>query len=193
MPGNNYGIIVEGEYDSAAYSAFIQRLASHAVSIKPFPCGGKPRLIQKFPGYLEALKYAVMGNTVDTAIVIVDSDGQDINKLENSMRARVASREYQFPLGLHFCAVAHALETWLMADIEAIARVVQRRSGKNVSRARYNLEELIDPKPTFRAILTRGEVDYTPPVAAEIAREVDFELLAERCSTFQRFAELVDC
>jgi hypothetical protein len=192
MPADSYGIVVEGEYDSAAYAAIIQKLASHAVYIKPFPCGGKPKLIQKFPGYLNALKYELTGRHVDTAIVIVDSDGQDPGKLEAVLRAKVAGREYRFEL--HFYAVSCTLETWLLADIEAIARVVQQRTGRNIRRPQHNnLERLIDPKPAFRAILTEGRVDYTAAVAAEIAREIDLQILSARCPRFQRFAELVDC
>jgi hypothetical protein len=92
MPGNSYGIIVEGGYDSAVYTSLVRKLASHDVRIFPRPCEGKPDLMKKFPGFLEAFKYELGGQSVDIAIVLADADGGDPAELEAKMRSRIAPR-----------------------------------------------------------------------------------------------------
>jgi hypothetical protein len=49
MSASSYGIIVEGDYDSAVYDAIIRRLASPDVHIKPLVCRGKTNLMKRIP------------------------------------------------------------------------------------------------------------------------------------------------
>jgi len=128
---------------------------------------------------------------VDMAIVIVDADMHDPSQLEAEMRARVENRQY--PFALHFHAVRRAMEAWLLADSKAISAVTERRSGRSVTKSHHAPEELVDPKATFRALLTDSKVDYTSVVGAEIARQIDLEVLAARCPRSGLFANLVDC
>jgi hypothetical protein len=191
MPGNSYGIIVEGEYDSAVYCRLVRRLASHEVRIFHRPCEGKPDLVKKFPGFLEAFKYGPAEQSVDIVIVLVDTDGGDPAQLEARMRSRIASRQY--PFQVHFHAVQHAMEAWLLADPGAITNAIQARSGRRVPRTPDAPETLLNPKATLRRLLTDVKVDYTSEVAAQIADNIDTQTLSARCPRFRIFAELVDC
>jgi len=116
MSANSYGIIVEGDYDSAVYDALIRRLTSPHVYIKPLPCEGKPSVMKKFPGLLSAFKYEIGGNPVDMAIVIVDADGKDPLAVEAKMRLKIQDRHYPFRLDVRFYAVPQAMDAWLLAE-----------------------------------------------------------------------------
>lgn len=191
MPANSYGIIVEGESDSMAYEAIIRNLASHDVRVKPLTCGGRARLMQKFPAYLEALKREVSGGPVDMAIVIQDADGRAPDELENTMRSRIKGRRYPFPV--HCYVARQAMEAWLLADVNAINTVIKKRAGKQITRSRSAPEDLPNPKVVFRQMLTEYSVGITPMVCSEIAKEIDLDVLSQACPRFPAFAELVDC
>jgi len=192
MPASSYGIIVEGGYDSTVYEAIIRRLASHDVHIISRPCDGRTNLTRKFPGFLETFKYVELtGSSLDLAFVIVDADGRNPAEVEAKLRAKVAGRQY--PFEVHFHAVQNAMEAWLLADAQAISRVIHRRVGRSIARTHDAPQGLLDPKPTLTALLEGNRIDYTPAVAGEIAHEVDPQILSARCPRFRVFADLVDC
>lgn len=191
MPAGSYGLIVEGGYDATVYDVIVRRVASHEVRVVTNPCEGKPNLKQKFPGLLEGLRYPELGGPVDTAIVIVDSDGKNSDEIETSLRAKVKGRHY--PFAVHFYAVQQAMEAWLLADPQALSRVVQRRGGSAIASTRGDLQGLFRPKPFLRQLLSERGIDYTAAVAAEIASELNLEALSAACPRFQQFADLVDC
>ncbi len=193
MSASSYGIIVEGDYDSAVYDAIIRRLASPDAHIKPLPCEGKANVMKKFPGLLSTFKYEIGGNPVDMAIVIVDADGKDPLEVEAKMQEKIQGRNYPFPLNVRFYAVPQAMDTWLLADASAINAAVQRRGGKPVTKSHDDPEGLPHPKEWLRKLLTDHKATYTAELCREIARETDLQVLSERCPRFRVFAELVDC
>lgn len=193
MSANSYGVIVEGDYDSAVYDALIRRLASPGVHIKPLACEGKPNLMKKFPSLLPTFVYEMGGNPVDMAIVIADADGKDPLEVEAKMRLKIQGRNYPFPLNVRFYAVPQAMDAWLLADVGAISAAVQRRGGRPVTKSHDDPEGLLRPKEWLRKLLTDHKVGYTAAVCAEIAQKVDLQVLAQRCPRFRLFADLVDC
>lgn len=193
MSASSYGIIVEGEYDSAVYETLIRRLASPEVHIKPLACEGKANVMKKFPGLLSTFKFEIGGNPVDMAIVIVDADGKDPLEVEAKMRMKIQGRNYPFRLNVRFFAVPQAMDAWLLADVSAINAAVQSRGGKRVTKSHDDPEGLSDPKGWFRKLLTDHKASYTAELCREIAQKVDLQVLSERCRRFTAFAELVDC
>jgi hypothetical protein len=193
MSANSYGIIVEGEYDSAVFDAIIRRLTSPDVHIKPFVCRGKTNLMTEFPGLLRAFEYEVAGNPVEMAIVIRDADGRDPSEVEAKMRMRIQGRNYPFPLNVRFYAVQKAMDAWLLADATAISAAVQGKGGKPLTKSHDDPESLLDPKEWFRKLLTDHRATYTAEICREIAQKTDLKLLSQRCRRFPAFEELVDC
>jgi hypothetical protein len=193
MSASSYGIIVEGDYDSAVYDAFIRRLAAPDVHIKPLVCRGKTNLMKEFPGLLRAFEHEVEGNPVDMAIVIRDSDGNDPREIEAKLRMKTQGRNYPFPLDVRFYAVQRAMDAWLLADASAISAAVEGRGGKRVTRSHDNPEGLLNPKEWLRKLLTDHKATYTAELCREIAQKTDLQVLSERCRRFPVFAELVDC
>lgn len=193
MSANSYGIIVEGDYDSAVYDAIIRKLTSPEIHIKPIVCRGRTNLMKEFPALLRALEHEVEGNPVDMAIVIRDADGKDPDDIEAQMRAKILGRQYPFHLDVRFHAVRNAVDAWLLADANAINAASQRRRGKRVTRSLDSPEDLLTPKEGFRKLLTDHKVTCTPELCREIAQETDLQLLSEKCPRFRVFTELVDC
>jgi len=193
MSASSYGIIVEGDYDSAVYDAIIGRLTSAEIHIKPLVCRGKTNLMKEFPVLLRALEHEIEGNPVEMAIVIRDADGKNPEEIEAQMRAKIQGRQYPFHLDVRFHAVRNAMDAWLLADVNALSTAVQGKGGKPVTRSHDDPDGLLKPKEWLRKLLTDHKVGYTAAVCTEIAQQIDFHELTQKCPRFGDFAELVDC
>ena len=192
MSASSYGIIVEGAYDSAVYTAIIQRLSPEALVVSR-ECQGKANLMKKFPGYLKMFEHELAGEAVDMAIVIRDADLRNPEQIETEMSARIDGRQYPFPMGVKFFVVPQAVEAWLLADVNALNSVSMSRSGKHVTRSLDNPEGLHDPKASLHQLLTDHRLSYTAALAREIAQEINLEALSQACPRFRIFSERVDC
>jgi len=193
MSANSYGIIVEGDYDSAVYDAIIRKLTSPEIHIKPIVCRGRNNLMKEFPALLRALEHEVEGNPVDMAIVIRDADGKNPDDIEAQMRAKIQGRQYPFHLDVRFHAVRNAMDAWLLADVNAISTAVQLKGGRRVTKSHDDPDGLLKPKEWLRKLLADHKVAYTAAVCAEIARQINFDELTQKCPRFGEFTELVDC
>ncbi|MEW6675853.1 MAG: DUF4276 family protein [Nitrospirota bacterium] len=187
-----YGIVAEGNYDEAALIELIKKCLSENIEVIPRRCGGKDRLMNKFPAYLESFRYANQGQNVDKALVIRDADAKDPNELLERMKNKIAGRNY--PFEVKFIPIVQELETWLLADENAISKVTGTRSGRTVSRINKNIESILDPKGRLQNILSAAGVPYTPVVAQEITRELNISTVEYRCPGFKEFRQaVIDC
>lgn len=187
-----YGIVIEGNYDEAALIELIKKCLSENIEVMALCCGGKDRLMNKFPVYLDSFRYANKGHNVDKALVVRDADGKDPNELLARMKDNIAGRKYLFEV--KFVIIVQALETWLLADEEAISRVTRPRSGRTVSGVNEDLETIIRPKDRLEQMLSEARVAYTDKVAKEIARESDVSRIEYRCPKFGEFRQaVIDC
>lgn len=190
-----YGIIVEGVkggYDEAALVELIKKCLSDNIKIVSRPCDGKDRLMKKFPGFLEEFRYIKQGSSVNKALVIRDADSKNPEDLKENMRSKITQRTY--PFEVKFVIIVQELETWLLADENAISKVTQARSGKTVSKINENLESILNPKERLQNILSMAGVPYTPAVAQEIAKELDIPTIEYRCPRFKEFRQaVIDC
>lgn len=188
-----YGIVVEGGYDAVALAEIIKKCLLSEIEIIARPCGNKSSLMRKFPGFLEEFRYANQGTHVNKALVIRDADCKDHDELLEKMGSKITSRNY--PFEVKFIIIVQELETWLLADEEAISRVTQSRFGGTVSRVNENLESIIQPKEKLERILSDVKVPYyTAEVAREIAKESDLSKIEYRCLSFKKFRQdVIDC
>jgi hypothetical protein len=190
-----YGIVIEGSYDSAAIVEIIKKCLSSEIEIIQRPCGSKSQLMRKFPGFLKEFCYVKEGTHVDKAFVIRDADTKDpvrLDRLAEEMRGKIVGRTY--PFEIKFVLIVQELETWFLADEEAISRVTQLRSGRTVSRINETLESIVHPKEKLKNILSNAKVPYTAEVAREIAMESELSKIENRCPKFREFRQaVVDC
>jgi hypothetical protein len=181
--------VVEGPYDEAALAEIIKNCLPSEIEIIPRPCG---TVIKNFRDFLEEFRYAKPGSCVDKALVIRDADNKDPDALLEKMRSKLASRTYPFEVKL--IIIVQELETWLLADEEAISKVAQARSGRAVARVNEDIKSIFQAKERFRRILSGAGVPYTREVAREIAKESDPDKIEYRCPRFREFRQAVtDC
>lgn len=186
----SYGLVVEGSYDAGVYEILVSRLAPPGTVIVVRETGGVPRLRRLFPTLLRDLEQAIDGGPVDRALVIRDADGKNPAALEAEMRARIVGEVFAFPRSVDWHVVVQAVETWLLADIEAVNAVALARNGSAIDvagRLPLNLETLLPPKPLFSRFLFEAGLPYTAQVCREIAEKVDLRVLRERCPGFRQF------
>ena len=183
-----FGLIVEGEYDAAALTELIRRCAEGNIEVIPRQCAQKGSLMKKFPAYLQELRWANRGQAVDKALVIRDADGKNLQELIARMETSIVSRSYPFPV--KFVVIVQELETWLLADHEALSMVTQKR----ISEINSPLESLVDPKRRLQSMLSEAGIAYTAEVARKIAAATILERIEYRCSSFHTFRQAVhDC
>ncbi len=90
--------------------------------------------------------------------------------------------------GLHICMVVHAIESWLLADEEAISdylgsKVKELRDPENECKPEEVLEELF--KRTGKVYLKGGDAP------GEIARRLKLEKVVTKCPSFKNFKALI--
>lgn len=188
----SYGIIVEGHFDVGVYEESIRKICPEAHDIKTREAGGCPQLMKKVPGLLRSLEHVTrQGGPVDKALVIRDADTKDATEIEAKMRESASRGRFSFPGGVGFHAVKQKLETWLLADPEAINRVAASRGGKPIPRIPDALEDIQDPKEKLMTVLGRSGLNYTAQVCREIAKETDPAKLRIRCPSFAAFEQKV--
>ena len=86
---------------------------------------------------------------------------------------------------VHICIVVHELESWLLADENAISRVL----GKNVKLVK-NPESIHDAKEYLEGLFEKGGKKQHL-LAEEIAKHVNVEKLREKCASFADFERMV--
>lgn len=176
-----FGIVVEGVYDEQVIAALVEKIFPQNCRCLCRPTGGKPNLMKKFPGFLEEFRF----NAVDKALVVRDADRKLVDQLRDRMEERVRGRSY--PFALKFCVIKEEMETWLLADEQAISKVV----GENIPRVSEDLENIKKPKEKLTQILSRPKVNYTPEVARKIAAEAEPDTIEYRCPGFRVFRQSV--
>jgi hypothetical protein len=194
VPEASYGIIVEGTYDEAMFAELVRRIASPQMEPTVRVCGGWSHLMKLFPDLLRDLEHVRQGKPVDKALVIRDWKGPSLNSCEERMVKKVSTKRFFFPRGVQFCCVRQEMETWLLADVNAINSLARERGGRTVPALTGQLEEIGNAKEEFRRLLGRAGLPYDPEVCREIASRLDLQVLRNRCPSFRSFERRVlDC
>ena len=178
------GLIVEGIYDEAALTEFVRKCLSTEVTVVCRPCAGVPQLMKLFPGFLKEFEHVNAGLPVDKGIVIRDADQKIPEALISQMESKISGRIYPFPAKC--LVIVQKLETWLLADDQALSTVTGR-----TQRRITNPERIIDPKVRLRKVLSDVQIDYTAVIARKIAAAARPNVLATRCASFRKFQEAV--
>lgn len=185
-----FGLVVEGGSDEAALTELIRKCVAADTEVEARLCSGS--IMNKFPSMLEEFRRVKQGTYVDKALVIRDANGKDPGEIILRMEGRISNRHYPFPV--KFVAIVRELETWLLADHEAMSKVAVDYSGRTVPRVNESLEEILTPKERLKHLLAQAKVPYTAEVARKIAAATDIERLRYRCPGFGKFQEAVlDC
>jgi hypothetical protein len=175
-----FGILVEGYKDKSVIEALVGKIYPQNNCIC-FPYGGKQKLMENFPGYLESFRY----NDVNKAIITRDKDSQCAKKLVDRINAKQKERSYPFPI--KFCLIKEEIEAWLLADENAISQIV----GERVTRINENLEDIKHPKEKLQQILSESNANFTAETLRKIVEAADLEKIEYRCPSFRRFRDSI--
>jgi hypothetical protein len=188
----NLGIIVEGLYDSNTYPVIIRKIRQDIDRIYPVTCDSLPK--NKFLGFLKGLS-ARRDLSLEKVLVIRDSDCAPAAGLEGDLRHRLRQSGFRPSFSVQFYATRCELESWLLADEDAINRVSLRGAGPGgIAPVPFRLEEYRDAKELLLRLLRDGGLPATPKVYAEIAAEASIERIGQRCPYFRQFVRRVeDC
>lgn len=179
-----FGIVVEGIYDEQIIVALVNRIYSQRHHCLCRPAGDKIKLLKNFPKNLEEFRH----KKVNKALVIRDAHLKSVNDLCDRMKTKIRGRNY--PFAVKFYVVKEEIESWLLADEEAISKVIETR----VSRINEDLESMPRPKEKLKQIISQAKKVYTLEVAREIAAEARLNIIEYRCPTFRKFKQSVlDC
>ena len=187
----SYGLIVEGDADKEAFQHLIRKANSPDASIYSLSCGGVERLMKEFPDLLRIFEYAHNGGPVDGALVIRDCDNKSEADVLKRMKERLGDRTYRFPRGVECCAIRRKLDSWLLADENALNTVSQARRGRVIARVNETIEEITRPKERLQRLLSEAKLNYTSAVLGEIAAAMNLEELEYRVPSFVPFKQSV--
>jgi hypothetical protein len=191
----SYGLVVEGEYDKSILPEFVRRIVGAEVVVEVLVCGGRSRF-RKLPGYLRHLQHCRDGRSVDKVLVVQDCDQRPLQEVEERLRQQVPAWASCFPRGVQVHGVQQTIESWLMADEDAINSVRRGREakGRDVLEIREPIEAMSDPKTRFKRMLSQAGLPYTPLVCRQVAAAVDLDRLRRRCLSFKDFErKVIDC
>jgi hypothetical protein len=187
----NIGIVVEGERDKAAYPEFIRKIRDDVESVPAEPCGNDIKLMEKFVGWLKHFQWHAEAS-VNKALVIRDSDCGDPVDWESRMEQILEHSHFVPTFPVHFYATKCEIETWLLADEDAINQVARSRGKREwVPKVTIPLESHKDAKELFRRVLSKAHLPADPRVYQEIASAARIDRIAARCPYFQQFVDRV--
>ena len=178
-----FGIIVEGVFDAAALPELIRKCCTDDIHIEARVCRSASQLMRSGLSFLEEFRYVVQGSSVDKALIIRDADSKDPTELVHRLNVTINTRSYPFPV--RPVIIVQKLETWLLADSEALSQV----TGKIVPEITGTLEAIMEPKERLKNLLSNANRAYTTEVAREIAAASRLEILEYRCPSFRVFRQ----
>ena len=168
------GLVVEDEHTEA-----IKEIGKK-LGIKPIIRRQRGRInVRKASAFAEELL-----RSCEKVIILGDADCD-----EKRERERLQRIYEHLPEGLrrsvHICIIVHELESWLLADENAISRVL----GKNVKPVE-NPESIHNAKEYLEGLFEKGGKKQHL-LAEEIAKHVDVEKLRRKCASFADFERMV--
>ena len=168
------GLVVEDKYPEA-----IEEI-SKKLGVKPIIRRQRGRIsVKKASAFAKELL-----RSCEKVIILGDADCD-----ERRERERLQRIYEHLPEGLrrsvHICIIVHELESWLLADENAISRVL----GKNVKPVK-NPESIHDAKEYLEGLFEKGGKKQHL-LAEEIAKHVNVEKLKEKCASFADFERRV--
>jgi hypothetical protein len=187
----NIGIIVEQERDKAAYRELIRKIRDDVESVPAEPCGNDIKLMENFVGWLKHFQWHAE-ISVNKALVIRDSDCSDPVAWESKMEQILTQSHFVPSFPVHFYATKCEIETWLLADENAINQVARNRGKQgSVSEVRILLEAHRNAKELLQKVLSKVRLPADPKVYQEIASAASIERIEARCPYFRQFADRV--
>lgn len=188
----NAGIIVEGDDDLAVYPILIKRIHPPIERVYGRKCGGRQKLEDKFVVFLKEFSGNPVAYNIGKVFIIRDSDCHDPRPVEQKLQGILSRANLQCPFDISFHTTKCKLESWLLADEDAINGVSIGRGGPGgIQRIDENLESFKEADQLYRTTLIQAGLLDTAKVMKQIAQQARLEAIAERCSGFRNFMQKI--
>jgi len=187
----NVGIVVESERDAVVYPELIRKIRNDIGVVAAIPCGNDVRLMNQFVRWLKYFHWHAQAS-VNKALVIRDSDCTGAGIWEAKMKRILDQSGFVPSFPVHFYATRCEVESWLLADENAINQAARNRHKQgSVPAIKIEFESYRNAKELFMQVLSKVRLPADPLVYGEIAKAANFERIAARCPYFQHFVENV--
>lgn len=173
------GVILE----EPSAEPFVRRIAEWSgVHIEIRISRGKGNLRNKIVSYANELS-----RNCNKVLAVVDSHCSDPILVEQDFLEASASST----INIHICVVVHALESWLLADSQALARKLRTRRLRTPA----NPETLCKPEEELDRLFQLHDKQYIKNRDVEkIIELARLSVIAHKCASFERFiGSLRDC
>lgn len=169
------GFVVEGPSDEKVVKEICRKLTIRA----------EPRLMRGGynPRRSQALSKMLLSGGCDKVIVLKGSHSSDPLRV----RREIESKQ-RFTEKVRLCIVVHAIESWLIADENAIGDYLGIRIEKI-----GDPETCCKPEELLEKIFEKKGREYykNGRDPAEIAKGLSLSEVAEKCASFREFSELL--
>ncbi len=176
------GVIVEGESDEKVIREITHKLGVNA-EIRRSKRGAKIQSPTKTKSYVLDLLH-----DCDTIIILKDSHCSDPEEIESNFGNRLRELGLSIDGTISVCIVVHAIESWLLADEEAIGdylstTIKEIHNPENACKPEEILDEIF--KENNREYLKGGEDPR------EIAKRLRLERVIKKCPSFIKFKRVL--
>lgn len=182
-------LLVEGPSDNETLAILVKKILGESTSVIPRVLRGRGNVLNAQKVCSVAQFLLQRSPDVSKIIVCVDSEctpgdqtEREIGEIEKFVNTRVQG------CPVHYIAVIHALEGWLLADAHAITEYLGRAAKAKIPRrAASNCK----PKEVMKEVFRKVNKGYLASRdAPRIAEGIDIDRIASRNESFARFREL---
>ena len=177
------GFIVEGPSDEKVVEEICQKLQI-LPKVKKMRKAMNPRKVKAFADFL-------LDQNCEKVIILQDSHCSDPAKMEGNLRKRLIEESLRDKIdrAVKICIVVHAIESWLLADEEAVGDYLRSKV-----RGINNPENECKPDKVLDDIFKKNGKDYLKGGEAprEIAKRLSLESVIKRCPSFIKFKTFIE-
>ncbi|RZN37999.1 MAG: DUF4276 family protein [Methanophagales archaeon ANME-1-THS] len=175
------GVIVEGTSDEKVIREITTKLGINA-EIRMSRRGAKIQSPKKTKSFVDLL------HDCDKIVILKDSHCSDPEAIESNLRKRLRELGLSFDGNIRICIVVHAIESWLLADEEAIGDYL----GSKVKEV-LNPENACKPEEVLDGIFKKNGREYLKGGEAprELAKRLRLEKVITKCPSFIKFKAFI--
>ena len=176
------GFIVEGPSDEKVVEEICRKLQVQP-KIKQMRKAINPRKAKAFADFL-------LDMSCEKVIILKDSHCSNPTKIEINLRDRLIEESLRDKIDreVRICIVVHAIESWLLADEEAIGDYL-RSKVKGI----HNPENECKPEDVLDGFFKKNNREYLKGGEAprEIAKRLRLEKVIKKCPSFIKFKTFI--
>ena len=180
-------VIASGETERRALPCLVSHLREGDIHVSvSIPSRNRKLTVSMAESLIKSVLYG--GQPPDKVVVLIDIDGKDpdqeLRPFKTDLPGRLSNGP---PHSIQFAYAQWHLEAWYFADAEGLRGYLSGQAPGHVDTSRP--DDIQNPKLHLKHLL--GDRRYTALVAAEIAKSLNPQVIAERSPSFRGFLEAV--